>query len=376
MEVFDWTADPENSESPGPDSGFALLGLVPDTRQAVAAPQEHVAPPPTSVAPQALTRRELRERENAAATSRPRAAEPVQSPSLPVAMVPGEPVRQRKGPKPPKAVRPVRAPRGGGRRRVGGSAPPRKPATRHPVSRPKDRSKKSLRRRILSNLMTFGAMAGAGLMMVATSVPANAFLPTSVDVPIMSAPSQTQVQSLKVDTAAAGLAVARDSYTATSLREQIFLRYGNRNWSYTNNPNGTIQWPFPIAVPISDGFGYRISPCYGCSTDHLGVDFTPGAGAIIQAIADGTVSAVIASHYGLGNHIIIDHHINGQLVQSVYAHMADGTMRLSVGQQVKVTDEVGQVGSTGQSTGAHLHLEIHVNGVPVDPFAWLKANAN
>jgi murein DD-endopeptidase MepM/ murein hydrolase activator NlpD len=224
--------------------------------------------------------------------------------------------------------------------------------------------------------MTFGAMAGAGLMMVATSVPANAFLPTSVDVPLASAPLQTDVQSLKMESSAAGLAVARDSYTATSLREQIFLRYGNRNWAYTNNPNGTIQWPFPIAVPISDGYGFRISPCRGCSSDHHGVDFTPGAGAIIQAIADGTVSAVVASHYGLGNHIIIDHHINGQLVQSVYAHMADGSMRLEVGQQVKVTDEVGQVGSTGQSTGAHLHLEIHVNGVPVDPFEWLKANAN
>lgn len=225
--------------------------------------------------------------------------------------------------------------------------------------------------------MTIGAMAGAGLMMVSTSVPANAFLPTTVDVPVTAAaPQQTEVQSLRVDSVAGGLAVSRDSYTATSLREQIFLRYGNRNWAYTNDPNGTIQWPFAVAVPISDGFGWRVSPCYGCSTYHLGVDFTPGAGAVIQAIADGVVSAVVASHYGLGNHIIIDHHINGQLVQSVYAHMADGTMKMVVGQQVKVTDEVGRVGSTGSSTGAHLHLEIHVNGVPVDPFAWLKANAN
>lgn len=371
MAGFDWMAEPEDSGTLGSDSGFALLGLVPDSRPAATAPREHVAPVSAPAGP--LTRRELRERENVSSTSRSGTGHRVPS----SAPSPAEhPARPRKGPKPPRAVRPVRTPRAGSRRRVGEMAPPRKPRTRHPVALPAQRRKKSLRRQLLSKLMTFGAMAGAGLMMVATSVPANAFLPTSVDVPVMAAPSQTEVQSLKVDAAAAGLAVARDSYTATSLREQIFLRYGNRNWSYTNDPNGTIQWPFPIAVPISDGFGYRISPCYGCSTDHLGVDFTPGAGAIIQAIADGTVSAVIASHYGLGNHIIIDHHINGQLVQSVYAHMADGTMRLAVGQQVKVTDEVGQVGSTGASTGAHLHLEIHVNGVPVDPFAWLKANAN
>ncbi|GAA3736373.1 hypothetical protein GCM10022239_10320 [Leifsonia bigeumensis] len=229
---------------------------------------------------------------------------------------------------------------------------------------------------MLSKLMTFGAMVGAGLMMVSTSIPANAFFnPDSSVESAFSAPAESEVQTLEVRPLAENT-LARDGYTAVSLREQIFLRYGNRNFAYTNDPNGTIQWPFAVAVPISDGFGYRISPCAGCSTDHKGVDFTPGAGAVIQAIADGVVSAVVPSHYGLGNHVIIDHHINGQLIQSVYAHMADNSMRVVVGQHVKVADEVGLVGSTGESTGAHLHLEIHVNGVPVDPFAWLKANAN
>lgn len=224
--------------------------------------------------------------------------------------------------------------------------------------------------------MTVGAMAGAGLMMVSTSLPANAFFPDDIAVPTLEVREAAAVQFLFTAPAAAESAVARDNYTAMSLREQIFLLYGNREFAYTNNPLGTIQWPFPIAVPISDGFGYRVSPCPGCSTYHKGVDFTPGGGTIIQAIADGVVSGVIASHAGLGNHVIIDHNINGQFVQSVYAHMADGSMRVSVGQKVKVTDELGLVGSTGESTGAHLHLEIHVNGVPVDPFAWLLANAN
>lgn len=56
--------------------------------------------------------------------------------------------------------------------------------------------------------------------------------------------------------------------------------------------------------------------------------------------------------------------------------MLYGSIRVAVGQTVTVGTEVGQVGSTGMSTGAYLHFEIHLNGTPVDPFAWLKANAN
>lgn len=230
-------------------------------------------------------------------------------------------------------------------------------------------------RRALKELMTFGAMIGAGLMMVATTIPANAFYSDDAQIAAVAAPTEAKSQSIVVEPSA-DLTLSRDGYTATSFREQIFLRYGNRSFLYTNNPNGTIQWPFPIAVPITDAFGYRVSPCGGCSTWHKGVDFTPGAGAAIQSIADGVVSAVIPSHFGLGNHVIIDHHINGQLVQSVYAHMMDGSIRMVVGQQVKVGDEVGQVGTTGESTGPHLHFEIHIGGQPIDPFEWLKANAN
>jgi len=86
------------------------------------------------------------------------------------------------------------------------------------------------------------------------------------------------------------------------------------------------------------------------------------------------VSAVVATHGGLGNNVVVDHIINGQKVQSVYGHMLDNSFKVTVGEQVKVTQTLGLVGSTGESTGPHLHLEIHINGVPVDPFAWLKAN--
>lgn len=383
MTEFNWDFGPEDAKSVGPDSGFAQLGIVggaepqppsrPEPQRSAAVPPVQASPVSASAQPPVeltgLTRREAREREQAAAKrqrtaheSRPAKVRSQDSRAPKGSDPKGRAPKNRlpKGPRAPRTMRPVR---------------PSRPANR-PVAAAAPRQK-SLKRRLLSKLMTFGAMAGAGLMMVSTSLPANAFLPNRAAIPLaIEAPDVVDVQSMNVESVAAAPQVTRDSYTAISLREQIFLRYGNRSFAYTNNPLGSIQWPFPIAVPISDGFGYRISPCPGCSSDHKGVDFTPGAGATIQSIADGVVVSVIASHAGLGNHVTVEHQINGQLVQSVYAHMADGTMRVVVGQQVKVTDEIGLVGSTGESTGAHLHLEIHVNGVPVDPFAWLKANAN
>jgi len=234
-----------------------------------------------------------------------------------------------------------------------------------------------LKRVLLSKLMTVGAMFGVGAMLVATSLPANAFYDPDVvaSASAIGTVEQAQVQSLRIDTAAASPVVSRDAYTVSSLAEKLRIKYPDRGYSYTNNPNGSIQWPFAIPVPISSTFGSRVSPCSGCSSYHEGVDFTPGSGAAIQAIADGVVSAV-SLEGAYGNHVMIDHVINGVKVQSLYAHMQYGSIRVAVGQAVTVGTEVGQVGSTGASTGAHLHLEIHVNGTPVDPFAWLKAHAN
>ena len=241
----------------------------------------------------------------------------------------------------------------------------------------------SAKRRILSQLVTVGAMAGVGLILVATTVPANAFSRpdaevASVEAAVMASESSSseQTQALTVEAVPAST-VTRDGYTVISQKQQVAAKYGNQLLLYTNNPNGTIQWPFPTGVPITSGFGGRkVAGCGFCSTNHLGVDFTPGAGTPIQAIADGTVSLVEVSGSGLGNHVIVDHVVNGQKVQSVYAHMQYGSIKVAEGQQVTVGEVLGAVGSTGASTGAHLHLEVHLDGTPVDPFAWLKANAN
>ena len=244
-------------------------------------------------------------------------------------------------------------------------------------------------RGFMRTLTSMAAMAGVTAMLISTSISGSAFGPgdpveaaqTLADGEIVSA----EVQSLGVVTAPEGAVVeaVRDSYTAQAYVAPVKVpRFsssgpgaGNPNFTYTNNPGGSIQWPFPTPAPITYGFGPR-SACSYCSTYHLGVDFTPGSGVPIQAITAGTVSKVTLDGGGLGNHVTISHVVNGQRIDSVYAHMAWGSIQVAVGQQVSVGTIVGAVGSTGASTGAHLHLEIHADGTPIDPFAWLKANAN
>jgi murein DD-endopeptidase MepM/ murein hydrolase activator NlpD len=135
-----------------------------------------------------------------------------------------------------------------------------------------------------------------------------------------------------------------------------------------------VQWPIDPASEISSPFGPRIAPCGGCSTEHRGVDLVPGAGTPIAAIADGTV--VEAGFFGeLGEHVMVEHDVNGETVTSVYGHMIAGSMPLAVGDHVTRGQQLGLVGSTGESTGAHLHFGIlDAGGTPEDPMAWMRAH--
>jgi len=148
--------------------------------------------------------------------------------------------------------------------------------------------------------------------------------------------------------------------------------------SFTNNPNGTIQWPFAVTVPISDLYGAREAPCAGCSSMHGGIDFDAGEGYPIQVIADGVVTKVqpFDDNWGDGIYVEITHSVNGQSIVSRYCHLLAGSITVSEGQTVSVAQFLAQVGDTGATTGAHLHFEIHANGSPIDPYAWLMQNAN
>jgi hypothetical protein len=126
----------------------------------------------------------------------------------------------------------------------------------------------------------------------------------------------------------------------------------------------------PAILPISNkdltrtasGFGWRIHPIYKISKFHYGMDFTAPSGTDVYATGNGVVAAVISSKRGLGNHIIMDH---GFGYKSVYAHLDRANVK--VGQKVSRGDVIGFVGSTGLSVAPHLHYEVKLNDVNVDP---------
>jgi murein DD-endopeptidase MepM/ murein hydrolase activator NlpD len=137
-----------------------------------------------------------------------------------------------------------------------------------------------------------------------------------------------------------------------------------------------VQWPVDRHAKVSSSFGYRTPPCGACSSDHQGVDWTPGAGKVIPAIAPGTVVEVGNPSGALGVFAILEHDVDGTRYRSVYGHMQLGSLNVEVGDKVELGDRLGRVGNTGTSTGPHLHFGI-LNDAndAVDPIAWLKKHA-
>jgi len=113
---------------------------------------------------------------------------------------------------------------------------------------------------------------------------------------------------------------------------------------------------------IASGFGYRIDPVYKTVKFHAGLDFAAPQGTPIYATADGRVTTSGNAGNGYGNHVILRH---GFGYETLYGHMV--RVKSRVGQTVKRGEVIGWVGSTGKSTGPHLHYEVHKNGKQIDP---------
>ena len=113
---------------------------------------------------------------------------------------------------------------------------------------------------------------------------------------------------------------------------------------------------------IASGFGYRIDPIYKTVKMHAGLDFSAPQGTPIYATADGRIKIAGYSDGGYGNHVVINH---GYGYETLYGHMV--RIKARRGQSIKRGEVIGYVGSTGKSTGSHLHYEVHKNGQRLDP---------
>lgn len=130
--------------------------------------------------------------------------------------------------------------------------------------------------------------------------------------------------------------------------------------------NISFKWPCPSSSRITSGFGGRSSPTEGASSNHKGIDIGASSGSDIVAAADGTVTISTYS-YSAGNYIMINH---GGGVSTVYMHCSK--LLVSVGETVKKGQVIAKVGSTGYSTGPHLHFGVRVNGAYVNPSQYVS----
>jgi len=214
-----------------------------------------------------------------------------------------------------------------------------------------------------------------GLMTIGMTVDAEA-LPHEHDGSEIAAAvgiRETDIQAYVTPDQGQGAAVIqRDGYTTETLVD-LAGTAGISNLSdavFANDSTCAVQWPYAVGVPITYGFGMRDGRM------HEGTDFVPGAGAHIQAIADGVVSVSTDSGGAFGVTIVIDHVVDGHQVSTRYAHMEYDSRQIQIGDTVTVGQFIGRTGNTGRSFGAHLHFEVLENGTTAtDPLPWLRTYA-
>ncbi len=203
-----------------------------------------------------------------------------------------------------------------------------------------------------------GSATVSGELPPAISEQANAIIPATSPISI-AAPIG------KISLAKAGDELGERRFEARSIAAGV----GVVSFSRTRPRRDASGMPligYPAGLPLhnarlSSTFGYRFHPLSGRYQPHAGVDLAAPMGAPVAATADGMVgSAGWMGGYGLT--IEVDH---GQAIQTRYAHLS--AMAVSPGQSVKQGQVIGFVGSTGRSTGPHLHYEVRVAEVAIDP---------
>jgi murein DD-endopeptidase MepM/ murein hydrolase activator NlpD len=154
-----------------------------------------------------------------------------------------------------------------------------------------------------------------------------------------------------------------DQLLAESDRVSALLKAGSKG-SSAKAGGGMLSWP--VTGSVTSGFGYRIHPIFNVRKLHTGIDIDGETGDPIKAAAAGLVISA-GWRGGYGKCVVIDH---GGGLATLYAHQS--VISVSVGRTVERGQVIGKLGSTGYSTGPHLHFEVRVNGSPVDPMGYLR----
>lgn len=150
-----------------------------------------------------------------------------------------------------------------------------------------------------------------------------------------------------------------------ALAEKIRKLQAAQSGKGSGSLNGTISvWPLPGHYEISSPFGWRTHPITGKRSLHTGTDIVASTGTTIYAAGAGVV-IMAGWNTAYGNMTIIDH---GSGISTLYGHQS--RLDVSEGQTVEANQAIGAVGSTGWSTGAHLHFEVRVGGNPTDPLQY------
>lgn len=182
---------------------------------------------------------------------------------------------------------------------------------------------------------------------------------------VASAEQQKVVNAINADVNATFAMLEEMEAEAKSLNSEIKRLQAAQNSGNTTAPSAYL-WPCPSSKKITSNYGYRVHPIQGTRKLHTGMDIGAKSGADVIAAASGTV--IMAKYYGgYGNCIIIDH---GGGISTLYGHMSAFVAKN--GDYVTAGQTIGKVGSTGNSTGPHLHFEVRINGETTDPAAYVK----
>ncbi|WP_288024239.1 M23 family metallopeptidase [Arthrobacter sp.] len=223
---------------------------------------------------------------------------------------------------------------------------------------------------LMRTRLAHGAGQKVGIALAATGLALAVTVPSATGVSLASVDTNHVAAAETVVTAASDVAINFDAPAIASalnpdgqLKETLKVKASNVT---PQAAKGTLSAPLRTLTPTSP-FGSRLNPLTGAMGEmHTGQDYAIQCSTAVFAAAGGTVTFAGWHPYGGGNRVVIDH---GNGLSTSYNHLS--SIGVKVGQKVQRGDQVALSGSTGASTGCHLHFEVIVDDQTVDPMGWL-----